>query len=134
MEGLLAEGKEILGEEGEPPVLDAALIAAAQRVEHYEIAAYGCLRTYAQILGYSEAAELLQETLEEEERADETLTTVGEQGVNTAAAAVIALIPRQFRNAAAGTCSQPTEVWLITVTQGLVLGALPFPALAVATI
>jgi len=88
MEGLLAEGKEILGEEGEPPVLDAALIAAAQRVEHYEIAAYGCLRTYAQILGYSEAAELLQETLDEEERADETLTTVGEKGVNSAAAAL----------------------------------------------
>jgi ferritin-like metal-binding protein YciE len=88
MEGLLAEGKEIMGEEGEPPVLDAALIAAAQRVEHYEIAAYGCLRTYAQVLGYSEAAELLQETLEEEEKADATLTTIGEQGVNTAAAAV----------------------------------------------
>jgi ferritin-like metal-binding protein YciE len=88
MEGLLAEGKEIMGEEGEPPVVDVALIAAAQRVEHYEIAAYGCLRTYAQMLGYAEAAELLQETLEEEEKADETLTKVGEQGVNPAAAAV----------------------------------------------
>jgi ferritin-like metal-binding protein YciE len=71
-----------------PPVLDAALIAAAQRVEHSEIAAYGWLRTYAEILGYSQAAELLQETLEEEEKADETLTKVGEQGVNTLAAAV----------------------------------------------
>jgi len=88
MEGLLTEGKELMGEDGEPAVLDAALIAAAQRVEHYEIAAYGCLRTYAQVLGYSEAADLLQETLDEEEKADRTLTTVGEQGINTAAAAV----------------------------------------------
>ena len=53
MEGLLEEGKEMLEEEGEPEVLDAALIASAQQVEHYEIAAYGCLRTYADLLGYS---------------------------------------------------------------------------------
>ena len=52
MEGLLEEGKEILEEEGAAEVIDAALISAAQRVEHYEIAAYGCLRTYAQLLGY----------------------------------------------------------------------------------
>jgi ferritin-like metal-binding protein YciE len=88
VEELLTEGKEVMGEDGEPAVLDAALMATTQRVEHYEIAAYGCLRTYAQLLGYSEAADLLQETLDEEEKADQTLTTVGEQGINTAAAAV----------------------------------------------
>jgi ferritin-like metal-binding protein YciE len=87
MEGLLEEGKEVLEEEGEPAVLDAALIASAQRVEHYEIAAYGCLRTYAQLLGYSEAEQLLQQTLEEEEAADKKLTNLGETGINRAAVA-----------------------------------------------
>ena len=88
MEGLLEEGKEILEEDGEPAVIDAALISAAQRVEHYEIAAYGCLRTYAQLLGYSQAEKLLQQTLEEEEAADKKLTQIGESGVNKAAVAV----------------------------------------------
>jgi ferritin-like metal-binding protein YciE len=88
MEGLLEEGKEVLEEEGEPAVIDAALIASAQRVEHYEIAAYGCLRTYAQLLGYSQAERLLQQTLEEEEAADKKLTELGESGINEAAAAV----------------------------------------------
>jgi ferritin-like metal-binding protein YciE len=88
MEGLLEEGKEILEQEGEGAVIDAALIAAAQRVEHYEMAAYGCLRTYAQLLGYSEAERLLQQTLNEEEAADQKLTQIGESGVNRAAAAV----------------------------------------------
>jgi ferritin-like metal-binding protein YciE len=87
MEGLLEEGKEILEEDGEPAVIDAALISAAQRVEHYEIAAYGCLRTYAQLLGYSQAEKLLQQTLEEEEAADKKLTQLGESGINSAAAA-----------------------------------------------
>jgi len=87
MEGLLEEGKEILEEEGQPAVIDAALISAAQRVEHYEIAAYGCLRTYAQLLGYSQAEKLLQQTLEEEEAADKKLTQIGESGLNQAAAA-----------------------------------------------
>ncbi len=86
MEGLLEEGKEVLEEEGEPAVLDAALIASAQRVEHYEIAAYGCLRTYAHLLGYANAERLLQETLEEEEAADRKLTQLGESGINQAAA------------------------------------------------
>ena len=79
MEGILEEGKEILQEEGPPEVIDAALIAAAQRVEHYEIAAYGCLRNYAQLLGYGEADGLLAETLAEEEAADKTLTSLGEE-------------------------------------------------------
>ncbi len=87
MEGLLEEGKDVLEEEGEPAVIDAALIASAQRVEHYEIAAYGCLRTYAQLLGYADAAELLQQTLAEEEAADKKLTELGESGINEAAAA-----------------------------------------------
>jgi len=86
MEGLLEEGKEVLEEEGEPAVIDAALIASAQRVEHYEIAAYGCLRTYASLLGYSGAARLLQQTLEEEEAADQKLSKRGEAGMNQAAA------------------------------------------------
>ena len=87
MEGLVEEGKEKMEEEGEAPVLDAALIAAAQKVEHYEIAAYGCLRTYAQLLGYDEAERLLQQTLEEEEATDKALTQLGESGINEAAVA-----------------------------------------------
>jgi ferritin-like metal-binding protein YciE len=87
MEGLLEEGKEIMEEEGAPEVIDAALIAAAQRVEHYEMAAYGCLRTYAQLLGHEDAAELLQQTLSEEEAADAKLTALGEGGINQAAVA-----------------------------------------------
>jgi ferritin-like metal-binding protein YciE len=88
MEGLIEEGKEILEEEGAPEVIDAALISAAQRVEHYEIAAYGCLRTYAQLLGLDDADRLLQETLNEEEATDEALTALGEGGINQAAVAV----------------------------------------------
>jgi ferritin-like metal-binding protein YciE len=87
MEGLLEEGKEIMEEEGEAAVIDAALIAGAQRVEHYEIAAYGCLRTYAQLLGYDNAAKLLSETLAEEEAADEKLNSIAESKVNAQAAA-----------------------------------------------
>lgn len=85
MEGLLEEGKEVLEEDGDPAVIDAALIASAQRVEHYEIAAYGCLHTYAGLLGHSQAAELLQQTLQEEEAADNKLSQLGESGINAAA-------------------------------------------------
>jgi ferritin-like metal-binding protein YciE len=87
MMGLLEEGKEKLEEDGEAAVLDAALIASAQKVEHYEIAAYGCLRTYAQLLGYDQVAKLLEQTLAEEEAADKKLTQLGEGGINEAAAA-----------------------------------------------
>ena len=87
MEGLIEEGKEILEEEGAPEVIDAALISAAQRVEHYEIAAYGCLRAYAQLLGYDEADRLLEQTLHEEEATDKALTSLGEGGINQAAVA-----------------------------------------------
>ena len=71
----------------QPEVIDAALISAAQRVEHYEIAAYGCLRTYAQLLGNTEADRLLQQTLAEEEATDKALTALGEGGINQAAVA-----------------------------------------------
>ncbi len=82
MEGLIEEGGEILKEDGEPPVIDAALIAAAQRVEHYEMAAYGSTRTFATLLGFEDAAKLLQETLDEEINADKKLTEVAESEVN----------------------------------------------------
>jgi ferritin-like metal-binding protein YciE len=88
MEGLVEEGKDVMEKEGEPPVIDAALIAGAQRVEHYEIAAYGCLRTYARLLGNDNAAQLLAQTLAEEEAADKKLTAIGEKSVNKQAAAV----------------------------------------------
>jgi len=87
MAGLLDEGKKTMEQDADPAVLDAALIAAAQKVEHYEIASYGCLRTYAEMLGYTQAAQLLQQTLEEEEAADKKLTEIGESGVNQAASA-----------------------------------------------
>ncbi|HEX2248927.1 MAG TPA: ferritin-like domain-containing protein [Gemmatimonadales bacterium] len=87
MQGLVEEGKEVMEKDGEPAVLDAALISTAQRAEHYEIAAYGCLRTYAQLLGLDRAVELLQQNLEEEERTDKLLTQLGESGINEAAAA-----------------------------------------------
>jgi ferritin-like metal-binding protein YciE len=79
MEGLIAEGDETLSEDAEPEVLDAALIAAAQRVEHYEIAGYGCVRTYAKLLGDKKAATLLQQTLKEEGDTDKQLTKLAEK-------------------------------------------------------
>lgn len=88
MAGLVEEGKEILEEDGEDAVIDAALIAAAQRVEHYEIAAYGCLVTYAELLGQDRAVRLLQENLAEEEAADKKLTQLAEGGINQEAQTV----------------------------------------------
>ncbi|HZD50454.1 MAG TPA: ferritin-like domain-containing protein [Silvibacterium sp.] len=76
MKGLLKEGDERAGEDGDADVLDAGLISAAQRVEHYEIAAYGSARTYAELLGEKEAVRLLTDTLEEEKAADTKLTQV----------------------------------------------------------
>lgn len=79
MEGLIEEGDEMIEEEElEDEVLDAGLISAAQRVEHYEIAAYGCVRTYADILGEKEAGSLLEETLKEEKETDKKLTELAE--------------------------------------------------------
>jgi ferritin-like metal-binding protein YciE len=82
MEGLVEEGNELLQEDVEPDVLDAGLIAAAQKVEHYEIAGYGTARAWAQRLGYDKAARLLQETLEEESMANEKLNKIAETHVN----------------------------------------------------
>jgi ferritin-like metal-binding protein YciE len=86
MKGLVEEGKEVLEEEGMGPVIDAALIGAAQRVEHYEMAAYGTVRGIANELGHSDVVELLQETLEEEGAADKKLTKIAEGEVLAAAA------------------------------------------------
>jgi ferritin-like metal-binding protein YciE len=85
MQGLVSEGKEVIGEDFEDDVKDAALISAAQRVEHYEIAAYGTVRTYAEILGEQNAVSLLEKTLEEEKETDEKLTELAE-GINVEAA------------------------------------------------
>ncbi len=78
MEGLIKESAEVIEEDAEPDVKDAALIAAAQRVEHYEIAGYGCVRTYAKLLGNNSAMKLLQQTLDEEGDTDKTLTKLAE--------------------------------------------------------
>lgn len=74
MEGLIREGGELIAEDPAPEELDAGLISAAQHVEHYEIAGYGCVSTYAKLLGEDQAASLLRETLEEEKETDEKLT------------------------------------------------------------
>ena len=79
MEGLIKEGGEVIAEDMDEGVKDAALIAAAQRVEHYEMAGYGCVRTYAGLLGDNEAANLLEQTLEEEKEADKVLGGIAEQ-------------------------------------------------------
>lgn len=85
MEGLLAEGQDLMAEDASPSVLDAALIAAAQRVEHYEMAGYGCVRTFARLLGEDQAADLLQQTLDEEGATDKKLTQLAESVINTEA-------------------------------------------------
>lgn len=82
MEGLIEEGNELLQEDVEPDVLDAGLIAAAQKVEHYEISGYGTARAWAQRLGYDSAARLLKQTLDEESLANEKLTKIAESHVN----------------------------------------------------
>lgn len=82
MEGLIAEGKEVMEEDLEEAALDAGLIGAAQKVEHYEIAAYGTARTHAEMLGYRRVAKLLQQTLNEEGATDKKLTQLAENVVN----------------------------------------------------
>jgi ferritin-like metal-binding protein YciE len=81
MAGLIAEGEEIIAAQGDPTVKDAALISAAQRVEHYEIAAYGTARTLADELGMNEAKDLLDQTLDEESDADKLLTKIATGGM-----------------------------------------------------
>src|ERR1700737_1466520 len=85
MEGLIEEGSEMIEEDPEPAELNAGLIAAAQRVEHYEIAGYGCVRTYASLLGEDSAVSLLEMTLAEEKETDEKLTELSEE-INAIAA------------------------------------------------
>lgn len=85
MKGLVEEGKEILEEDGPESVIDAALIGAAQRIEHYEIAAYGTARAIAEQLGHSDVVDLLQQTLDEEGEADKKLTSISEGEVLVAA-------------------------------------------------
>jgi len=85
MEGLIDEGKEIMSEKMKAEVMDAALIAAAQKVEHYEIAAYGTVRAYAELLGEQQAVDLLEQTLEEESAADEKLTGIAASTINVKA-------------------------------------------------
>lgn len=85
-EGLVKEGKEILKMDGDPDVIDAALIGAAQRMEHYEIAAYGTLAALARRVGNDAAARLAEKTLSEEREADQMLTQIAESSVNRAAA------------------------------------------------
>src|SRR6266508_4339996 len=82
MEGIIEEGSELMKEKVEPDVLDAGLIATAQRVEHYEMAGYGAARTWARRLGYDDASQLLQQTLDEEGMANEKLTQIAEGHVN----------------------------------------------------
>jgi ferritin-like metal-binding protein YciE len=86
MKGLISEGEEIIDAKGDSAVKDAALIAAAQRVEHYEIAGYGTARALAQHLGAKRAVELLEQTLNEESAADKKLTKIAESSINAQAA------------------------------------------------
>jgi ferritin-like metal-binding protein YciE len=86
--GIIEEGRDVMGEDLDEAAMDATLIAAAQRVEHYEMAAYGTLVSWARVMGHEEAAELLQETLDEEKAADENLTKIAEGGINQHAAEI----------------------------------------------
>lgn len=86
MKGMIKEGNDAIKAKGDPNVRDAALIAAAQRVEHYEMAGYGSVRTFAQQLGRDDLARILQQTLEEEGAADKKLTSIAESNVNQMAA------------------------------------------------
>jgi ferritin-like metal-binding protein YciE len=82
MKGLIKEGEDLMKEDAEPAILDAGLVAAAQKVEHYEMAGYGTVRTYARLLNETDAERLLQETLDEEGRTDKKLTQIAENFVN----------------------------------------------------
>ena len=85
MEGLVEEGKSMIKEDADPDVMDAGIIVAAQKVEHYEIATYGAVCEYARMMGHTEALALLQQSLDEEKNADETLNKLAEGGINALA-------------------------------------------------
>ena len=106
MKNLIAEGEEMLREAEDDATRDALMIAAAQKVEHYEIAAYGTLRTWANLLGKDDVASILEETLEEEKETDQKLTEIAESFVNQAAANEEdeeANAPRRMKSARAGS-------------------------------
>jgi ferritin-like metal-binding protein YciE len=86
MEGLIEEGKEVMEEFDDEDAIDAGLIGAAQKVEHYEIAGYGTARTHAEVLGFTKVSKLLQQTLDEETATDKKLTQLAESIVNVEAA------------------------------------------------
>ena len=86
MAGLVEEGKEMMGEDMDEDTMDAALISIAQKVEHYEIASYGTVRTWAQLMGDDQTAKLLQQTLDEEGKTDKLLTELAESSINVEAA------------------------------------------------
>ena len=86
MEGLIEEAKDMMGEDMEQDTMDAALISAAQKVEHYEIASYGTVRTWAHLIGDDQTAKLLQQTLDEEGKTDKLLTELAESSINVEAA------------------------------------------------
>jgi ferritin-like metal-binding protein YciE len=87
MAGILEEGKDLMSEDFDEATMDACLIAAAQKVEHYEIASYGTVVVWAETMGHDKAARLLKQTLSEEEAADEKLTSIAQAGINDQAAA-----------------------------------------------
>jgi ferritin-like metal-binding protein YciE len=106
MEGLIEEGEELMKERADSDVLDAALISAAQRVEHYEMAGYGCARTYTRLLGLDDDAQLLQQTLDEEGETDHLLTDMAERVINVQALTGERTVGRGVeRNADLGTTS-----------------------------
>jgi ferritin-like metal-binding protein YciE len=86
MKGLISEGEDVAGDTDDPAVRDAGIIAAAQKVEHYEISGYGSARTHARILGHLDAVSLLEQTLNEEKQADRKLNELAESGINEQAA------------------------------------------------
>ncbi len=116
MAGIIDEGKSAMGEDYEGATMDAVLIASAQRAEHYEMAAYGTMVEWAKGMGHTDAADLLQEILDEEKAADEKLTAIAESGVNEQACAgahsdnedVEAEMRAKPRRAAAAAISRPT--------------------------
>jgi ferritin-like metal-binding protein YciE len=106
MQGLIEEGEELMKERADSDVLDAALISAAQRIEHYEMAGYGCARTYASLLGLQDDAQLLQQTLNEEGETDHLLTDMAERVINVQALTGDRAVGRGVeRNADVGTTS-----------------------------
>jgi ferritin-like metal-binding protein YciE len=111
MMGLIEEGQEIISEHKGSAALDAALICAAQKVEHYEIASYGCLCTWAKLLRNQEALRLLKETLNEEERTDELLSGLAESSINNRAAEEEEEAPSRLRTPVQrGRRNQPVKV------------------------